>query len=86
MDVIEWVFLAFSPDDGNSQFLKHCVLLRKLHIGQRPEISYTIAQTLSHQPLTTNAQVHTQVSPCGICGRQSDAGTGSSLSPSVLPC
>jgi hypothetical protein len=35
-----------------------------------------MAQTVSRQPLTTEAQVHVWVSPCGICGGQSGTGAG----------
>jgi hypothetical protein len=43
-----------------------------LHLGlhQAP-----MAQTVSHQVLTTEAWVQSQYIPCGICGRQSGTGT-----------
>jgi hypothetical protein len=30
-----------------------------------------MAEVVSRQPLTAEAQVHAQVNPCGICGGQS---------------
>jgi hypothetical protein len=36
--------------------------------------------------LTMEVWVQTQTTPCGICGGQSGAGTGFSLSTVVLPC
>jgi hypothetical protein len=45
-----------------------------------------MTQAVSCWPLTAKARVRARVSPCGICGGQSDAGTGSSLSCSVLLC
>jgi hypothetical protein len=35
-----------------------------------------MAQAVSHRPLTTEARVRSQVSPCGICGGQSGTETG----------
>jgi hypothetical protein len=35
-----------------------------------------MAQAVSHRPLTSEAQVRARVPPCGICGGQSDIGTG----------
>jgi hypothetical protein len=40
-----------------------------------------MAQTVSHWPITAEAWV----SPCGICGGQSDTGTGVSPSSLVPP-
>jgi hypothetical protein len=34
-----------------------------------------MAQAVSRWPLTAEARVRSQVSPCGICGGQSDPGT-----------
>jgi hypothetical protein len=45
-----------------------------------------MAQVVSHWPLTTEAQIHTWVSSCGICGGRSDKGMGFSPSSSVFPC
>jgi hypothetical protein len=44
-----------------------------------------MAQAVSHQPLTAEAQVHARVSLCWICGGQSSTGTGFSPSSSVSP-
>jgi hypothetical protein len=44
-----------------------------------------MAQDVSRRPLTAEAQVRSQVSPCGICGGQSGTGTGLSPSTSVSP-
>jgi hypothetical protein len=37
-----------------------------------------MAQAVSHLPLTAEAGVYDQVSPCDICGGQSGTGTSSS--------
>jgi len=41
-----------------------------------------LAQAVSHRPLTTEAQVQSEATPCGVCGRQSNNKTG--FSPSTL--
>jgi hypothetical protein len=45
-----------------------------------------MAQAVSRWPLTAEARVWTRVSLCGICGGQSDIGTGFSPITSVFPC
>jgi hypothetical protein len=45
-----------------------------------------MVQAVSRRPPTAEAQVRSRVSPCGICGGQSDSGTGFSPSTSVFPC
>jgi hypothetical protein len=45
-----------------------------------------MAEVVSCCSLTVEAWVCAWVSPCGICGRQSDTGTGFSLSSLVFPC
>jgi hypothetical protein len=35
-----------------------------------------MAQAASHRPLTAEARVRSRVSPCWVCGGQSDTGTG----------
>jgi hypothetical protein len=39
-----------------------------------------MAQAVGHRPLTTEAPVHAQDSPCGICGGQNSIGIGFSKS------
>jgi hypothetical protein len=43
-------------------------------------------QAVSRRPLTTEGQARSQVSPCGICGGQSDTGPGFCYSTSFFPC
>jgi hypothetical protein len=45
-----------------------------------------MAQAVSCWPLTPEARVHTQVSPYGICGGQSDTVIGFSLSSLGFAC
>jgi hypothetical protein len=44
-----------------------------------------MAQVFSRRPLTAEARVRDQVSPCGICDGQIVTGTGFSPSSSVSP-
>jgi hypothetical protein len=45
-----------------------------------------IAQVVSGRPFTAEARVRARVNPCGICGGQSDTGTGFSPSSWGFPC
>jgi hypothetical protein len=45
-------------------------------------VGRAMPQVISRRPLTAEARVN----PCGICGGQSDTGTGFSPSSSVFPC
>jgi hypothetical protein len=45
-----------------------------------------MAQAVCHRPLTAEARVLSQVSPCEFCGGQSGTGTCFSPRTSVLPC
>jgi hypothetical protein len=45
-----------------------------------------MVQSVSRRSLTAEARFRTRVSPCGICGGQSDTGTGFPLSTSVFSC
>jgi hypothetical protein len=45
-----------------------------------------MAQAVSSRPLTVEARICAQVSPCRICGGQSGSGTGFSPCSSYFPC
>jgi hypothetical protein len=45
-----------------------------------------MAQVVSRRPFTAEARVCARVNPCGICGEQSETGTGFSPSSLVFPC
>jgi hypothetical protein len=60
--------------------------LRKRRLVCKMTHDRAMAQAVSCQPLTVEANVRAQVSPSGICGGQSGAGTGISLSSSDFPC
>jgi hypothetical protein len=49
-------------------------------------VGRAMAQAVSHRPRTAEARLRSRVSPCGICGGQSDTRTGFFLSTSVFPC
>jgi len=49
-------------------------------------MGYVMVQAVSHQFLTTKDQVQSQTNPCGICGAQTDTGTGFSLNTLIFPC
>lgn len=48
-------------------------------------MGYAMVQAVSHQLLTTKDQVQSQNNPCGICGAQTDFGTGFSLKALIFP-
>ena len=52
----------------------------------RETLGRVMAQAVSRRPPTAEARVLSRVSPCGICGGQSDTGTVFSPSTSVFPC
>jgi hypothetical protein len=49
-------------------------------------VSGAMAQAVSRRPVTAEARVRSWVGPRGICGGQSDTGTGFSPINSVFPC
>jgi hypothetical protein len=54
--------------------------MAKTHAGR------AMAQAVSRRSLTAEARVRSRVSPCGVCGGQSDTGTGFFSELSVFPC
>jgi hypothetical protein len=48
-------------------------------------VGRAMAQTVSRRPPNAEARVRARVSPFGICGGQSDTGTGFSPSSSISP-
>ena len=62
---------------------KLCILWGRSNTTAKGRVK---AQAVSRRPLTAEAQVRSQVSPCGICDGQSGDGTCFSPSTSVLPC
>jgi hypothetical protein len=52
----------------------------------RTDVGRAMAQAVNRRPPTAEARVRSRVTPCGICGGQSDIGTGFSPSSSVFPC
>jgi hypothetical protein len=45
-----------------------------------------MAQAVSRRPSTAEARARSRVSPCGICGGQSDNGTGFSAGTEIGNC
>jgi hypothetical protein len=48
-------------------------------------MGYAMVQAVNHQLLTTKEQIQSQTNPCGICGAQTDNGTGFSLNTLIFP-
>jgi hypothetical protein len=49
------------------------------------DVENSMTQAVSHGLLTTEAWVHAEVTPCGICSRQSGTGTGYFPNYSIFP-
>jgi hypothetical protein len=70
---------------------KHSVIPTKIYDTHLILIWYntlvhTMAQTVHYQPLSMQAKVHSQASPCWICALHSGTGTCLPKSSSVLAC
>jgi hypothetical protein len=66
-------------------FSSFSLFLLRLAVIVTGMYSCAMVQAVSHQPLTAEAQIHTQVNPCGSCGGQNGIETGLSPSSSVNP-
>jgi len=49
-------------------------------------MGYATVQAVIHQLLTTKDQAQSRTIPCGVCGAQTDTGTGFSLNTLIFPC
>jgi hypothetical protein len=63
-----------------------CIMSQKtVNMAFEGDGGCAMAQVVSHWPLTMDAQVRNQVSPCGICRELSGTGAGFCPSSSVFP-